>query len=209
MEILKLGKMLEIGKEIELKVKLNNKIISLFCTPGNLEELLIGFAISEGISKRPVVRFEDDIAILDAEKNGDLANLKKLNPKVKFKIDFVRKFVNLLKAGYYKKTRAYHTALIVNKEGKYLRAYDVGRHNAIDKAIGLAYKKNFDLTKSFIVITGRITAGIAKKCVGAEIPLIVSKAAIVDSAIEICKKTNLSAISFATNIAINNGAIEV
>ncbi len=220
MEIIRLGRTLEIGKEIELKVKLNTKTIKLFCTPENVEELVIGFAISEGIAKNPIVRFENDLVVIETENDFDLAlntsgsfttssNLRKLNPKVKFKIDFVRRFIDVLNADYYERTRAYHTALIVNKSGEYLRAYDVGRHNAVDKTIGLAYKKNLSLSESFLVITGRITAGIAKKCVRAGIPLIVSKAAIVDSAIDVCRKANLSAISFATNIAVNCGAIEV
>lgn len=205
MEIIKLGETLEIGREIELKIKTNNGEIILPCSPENLEELIIGFAISEGLSRNPKVILDKDTAILEVD--GEFP-IEKINPKVKFKIDHVKRFISLLDTDYYKRTRAYHTAIIVSGD-KYLRAYDVGRHNSIDKAIGLAYRNGFDFSKSFMVITGRITGSVAKKCVRAGIPLIASKAAIIDSAIEVCRRTGLSAISFATNIVVNNGAIEV
>ncbi|MFN3383448.1 MAG: formate dehydrogenase accessory sulfurtransferase FdhD, partial [Archaeoglobaceae archaeon] len=85
--------------------------------------------------------------------------------------------------------------------------HDVGRHNAVDKAIGLALLNKANLQESFLVVSGRISLGIAMKCANAGIPLIVSKAAIFDSAIDFCERTGLSAVSFATNIAIGN-AIE-
>lgn len=206
MEIIRIGDTLEIGREIELKIKMNDKEIILPCTPENIEELVIGFAISEGLSKNPKVILDGDTVILETE--GYARQPPRISPRMKFKIDYVKKFVGLLDADYYRKTRAYHTAIIVN-ENECLRAYDVGRHNSIDKAIGLAYKRGFDFSKSFMVITGRITGSVAKKCVRAGIPLIASKAAIIDSAIKVCRETGLSAISFATNLVVNNGAIEV
>jgi len=207
MEIIKIGDTLEIGREIELKIKMNDEEIILPCTPENIEELVIGFAISEGLSKNPKVILDGDMVILESEDNC-AQHSPRISPKMKFKIDYVKKFVSLLDTDYYRKTRAYHTAIIAN-ENEYLRAYDVGRHNSIDKAIGLAYKRGFDFSKSFMVITGRITGSVAKKCVRAGIPLLASKAAIIDSAIEVCRETGLSAISFATNLVVNNGAIEV
>ena len=206
MEIIEIGDPLEIGKERELEIRVNEKVITLTCTPENIEELVIGFAISEGLSKNPKVILDGKTAILEVD--GNLTHIPKIIPKKKFKLDYVKEFISLLDADYYRKTRAYHTAVVVS-EGEYVRAYDVGRLNSIDKAIGLAYKRGFDFFKSFMVITGRITESVAKKCVRAGIPLIVSKAAIIDSAIRVCRETGLSAVSFTTNIVVNNGAIEI
>ncbi len=222
MEIIKLGESLDVGSEIELKIIVGNRIIRLFCTPDSLEELVIGFLLTEGLSENPNVIVEGDVAIAEVSKEFSLSinssgcagiyvdePLKKLNSSVKFSIEEVRERLFELEGDHYRKTRAYHTALVIEKGGSCVKAYDVGRHNAVDKAIGKAYKNGFDFSRSFLLLSGRITAGIAKKTIRARIPLVVSKASILDSAIELCNKYGLSAISFATGIAVNCGAISV
>jgi len=67
----------------------------------------------------------------------------------------------------------------------------------------MAVKDDIDFSKTFLVISGRISKGMALKCARVGIPLIVSKAAILDSAIDICTETGLTAISFATNVIVN------
>ena len=85
--------------------------------------------------------------------------------------------------------------------------YDVGRHNAVDKAIGSALLKGVDFSKVFLLLSGRISRGMVMKCARVGIPLIASKAAILDSAIDVCEKSGVAAVSFATNIAIEGEAL--
>ncbi|WP_457591399.1 formate dehydrogenase accessory sulfurtransferase FdhD [Geoglobus sp.] len=220
MEIIEIGEPLEIGEEIELKIILGGRVVRVFCTPVNLEELVTGFLISEGLSERPKVIVEGDVAIAVVERGFDTAinssgcagiyvdePLERIVPEVKFSINTVSGYLPHLEEDYYRKTRAYHTALIVDEGGKIAKGYDVGRHNAVDKAIGMAYRKEMAFERSFLLLSGRITAGIAKKAIRARIPLVVSKAAILNSAIELCKNYGLSAVSFASRIAVNSGAI--
>ncbi|MBE8540118.1 formate dehydrogenase accessory sulfurtransferase FdhD [Geoglobus acetivorans] len=222
MEVFEVGKRLEIGKEFEFKIIVGNRVIRLFCTPVNLEELVMGFLITEGLSSSPEVIVEGDVAVAKVDRNFDTAinssgcagvyvdeKLNPVKPGFRFSMSFIEDFIEKLEGDYYRRTRAYHTALIVSKNGDFVRAFDVGRHNAVDKAIGLAYRNRFDFSSSFLLLSGRITAGIVKKCIRAGIPLVVSKAAILDLAVDYCKKYGLSAISFATGLALNSGAIEV
>jgi len=95
----------------------------------------------------------------------------------------------------------------VGKDGVVSRMYDVGRHNAVDKAIGSALLKGAELSKTFLLLSGRISRGMAMKCARVGIPLIASKAAILDSAIEVCEKSGIAAVSFATNIAVEGEAL--
>ena len=222
MDVIEIGERLEIGREIELKIIIGGRVIRVFCTPTNLEELVTGFLLSEGLSKNPEVIVEGDVAVAqtDVEFTTSINSsgcagiyvdepLEKINPEERFSMNDVMRFIPELEEDYYRKTRAYHTALIVNNKEEFVKAYDVGRHNAVDKAIGMAYRENYDFSKSFLVLSGRITAGIAKKAIRVGIPLVVSKASILDSAVELCKKYRLSALSVASGIALNSGAIKV
>lgn len=101
----------------------------------------------------------------------------------------------------YERTHGYHIAAIVGKDGLIVRRY-VGRHNAVNKAIGAALLMGVDLSRTFLLLSGRISRGIAMKCVRAGIPLVVSEAAILDSAIKVCEKSGLAAVSFATNVVV-------
>ncbi|MEM2345886.1 MAG: formate dehydrogenase accessory sulfurtransferase FdhD [Archaeoglobaceae archaeon] len=213
-----IGDPLEIAVEKEIALIINGKPHYLMCTPSMLKELAVGFLISEGIVKQLEdikVELHDDLVLLEIPGSSFATKIhssgcigvkinefkKRVEPKKKFSISTLKEYLSLLEVEEYKKTRGYHIAVVVENE-RFFRAYDVGRHNAVDKAIGFAalQKANFD--ESFLLLSGRISRGIAMKCANTGIPLIVSKAAIFDSAIEFCIQTGLSAVSFATNIAI-------
>ncbi len=219
MDVVKIGNPLEIGEEIELKVIVGSRVFRMMCSPNDLEELLIGFSISEGLSDNPRVYVEGDVGIIENVKEAILAinssgcigiyvdgEVGKVNPGRRFKMSEVVESLEVIETDLYKRTRAYHTAAIINED--VYKSYDVGRHNAVDKAIGKAYKNGVNFSESYLILSGRITKGIALKCVRAGIPLVVSKAAILGSAIEVCRKSGLSAISLASGIAVNLGAIE-
>ncbi|MEM1671162.1 MAG: formate dehydrogenase accessory sulfurtransferase FdhD [Archaeoglobaceae archaeon] len=218
--IREIGKTLEIALEKEVEFVINGKAYRKLCTPLMLKEFAVGFLVSEGIVKslkdikvdvygdRIVAEVLGDTSDLNLVFSGFLRKVKpsKIESRRKFKIDVLKKHLELIEIEEYKKTRGYHVAVVVN-EDKFYRAYDVGRHNAVDKAIGMALLNNAELGNSFLLLSGRISKEIAFKCANAGIPLIVSKAAIFSSAIEFCKEVGLSAVSFATNIAVGD-AIE-
>lgn len=210
-----IGDPLEIAEEREITLVINGKTYRLACTPKMLKELAIGFTISEGLAKNVEglkVEVSGNVVVVETDKeigtSGCVAKgfEGRIESKVKFRVDELRKFLGLLDIEEYKRTRGYHVALIVERD-RFFRAYDVGRHNAVDKAIGIALLNGANLSESFLLLSGRISLGIATKCLNAGIPLVVSKAAIFDSAIEFCERTGLSAVSFATNVAVGN-AIE-
>lgn len=218
--IREIGKTLEIAIEKEIEFTINGKVYRKLCTPIMLKEFAVGFLISEGLAsslKDLKVEVEGDRII--AEVSGDTSELntfsfgflRKFKHRIvesskKFRLEDLRNNLELIEIEEYKKTRGYHVAVVVTDE-KFYRAFDVGRHNAVDKAIGYALLNGVNLSNSYLLISGRISKEITLKCVNAGIPLVVSKAAIFNSAIEFCKESGLSAVSFATNIAVGN-AIE-
>jgi FdhD protein len=75
---------------------------------------------------------------------------------------------------------------------------DIGRHNALDKAIGYALfqKQDFDFSRTFVACTGRVSSDMALKCSVAGIPIIVSRGATTSLAISIAERTGLCVIGF-------------
>lgn len=207
-----IGKTLEIALEKEIEFTVNGKSYKRFCTPVMLKELAVGFLVAEGIARsldEIKVDVQGEKVVAEVQSNESFSRKKFEKPlrnSKKFKIEELRKGLEILEIEEYRRTRGYHVSAVVSGNTFY-RAYDVGRHNAVDKAIGLALLNFADLGNSFLLLSGRISKEIALKCANAGIPLVVSKAAILSSAIEFCLETGLSAVSFATNIAVGD-AIE-
>uniref|UniRef100_A0A7C3MAX3 Formate dehydrogenase accessory sulfurtransferase FdhD n=1 Tax=Archaeoglobus fulgidus TaxID=2234 RepID=A0A7C3MAX3_ARCFL len=225
--IRKLGKTLELAKESRVTILAGNTPYHLMCTPENLVELAVGFIISEGIASSlkeiEVSMVEENLIYV--KMNGkrsstaitssgcigvfrDEEEIPKVKAAEKFKIEELKNALEYLETEEYRRTRGYHTAVVVSKNGIVARMHDVGRHNAVDKAIGSSLLKGFDPSRAFLLLSGRISRGMVMKCARVGIPLIASKAAILDSAIEVCEKSGVAAVSFATNIAVEGEALE-
>jgi FdhD protein len=228
MEIVPIGEKLEIPSETLVTIIAGEIRFNISCTPVNIEDLAVGFLVSEGLVKDfneielkvegNVVRVLSDVNFTDEFRLRSSGSpgvfrveekLPKIKPVERFTIEECMNSLRYLETEEYRKTRGYHTAAIVGKDGMICRAYDVGRHNAIDKVVGMGVRKKVDLKRVFLVVSGRISQGMVAKCARCGIPLLVSKAAILDSAIEKCFETGLSAVSFASGIAIKGEALIV
>lgn len=83
-------------------------------------------------------------------------------------------------------------------DGKLLfQCEDIGRHNALDKAIGHALRHDIDLTKCIIYSSGRIPTDMALKAIRAGIPLLASKASPSAEAVAMAKEYHLTLICAA------------
>jgi FdhD protein len=89
---------------------------------------------------------------------------------------------------------------------------DIGRHNALDKAIGFGLERNMDFGELFVLSTGRISSEMALKCAVSGIPLIASRGATTSLAIEIAQRCGLTIVGFVRggrmNIYTNCGRIK-
>ena len=83
-------------------------------------------------------------------------------------------------------------------DGEPIIIEDIGRHNALDKAIGSALmrREGFNFGRSYVACTGRVSSDMALKCSVAEIPLVISRGATTSLAISIAQRTGLCIIGF-------------
>lgn len=99
-----------------------------------------------------------------------------------------------------KQTRASHAAGIYNKNFELISiAEDVGRHNALDKAIGNLFLKNRLSEISFLIMSSRISYELVQKSARARIPVIISVSRPTSLAVELAIKLQISLACFAPN----------
>ena len=91
------------------------------------------------------------------------------------------------------KTRTSHAAVIYGSEFERLAvAEDVGRHNALDKAIGqLFLEKRLDAAV-LLVLSSRISYELVQKAARAQIPIILAISRPTSLAVELATRLNIS-----------------
>lgn len=136
--------------------------------------------------------------ISDLHKRG----IPKVSPTTKSDAE-LSKLTDLLDKGQaiFSKTGGLHAALLVNPQGevKYAKE-DVGRHNAVDKVIGMALMDGLvPLSDWTLVVSGRTGFEIVQKAITAGISAMVGISAPTSLAIELADEFGLTLIAFARN----------
>jgi FdhD protein len=139
-----------------------------------------------------------------------LLDIIKQLPKINFNTPISSKIIsdsvknlNFI-AKKFKKTGGVHVAALYSLQGKLeALAEDVGRHNAVDKVIGVSLQKKLNLTNYFLAISGRLTGDIVLKAARAKIPILASLSAAIMSGIESAKLTKITLIGFVRGKTMN------
>lgn len=131
-------------------------------------------------------------------------------PKVKsdltVKAEIILGCVNRLNsiAETFRKTGGVHAAAIYKSDGNPVAfAEDVGRHNAVDKVIGMGALTKTVFSECFLALTGRLTGDIVRKTARIGLPIVASLAAAIDSGIAIAEDVGLTLIGFARGKRMN------
>jgi len=94
---------------------------------------------------------------------------------------------------YYQRTRGSHAAIIFDDQLKVVSfAEDVGRHNALDKAIGVAFMNRNLSNASILVLSSRISYELVQKSARAKLPMMISKSRPTALAAEMGKSLNMT-----------------
>ena len=113
----------------------------------------------------------------------------------------------------YNLTGCVHKAMIYLLDGTTVTAEDIGRHNAIDKAIGKCKLQGLDTTKSILFVSGRLSSEMVTKAVMHKIPIVVSRTAPTYLGVQTAHKHGLTLIGFARgkkmNLYTHSGRIDV
>ncbi|MCW4016392.1 MAG: formate dehydrogenase accessory sulfurtransferase FdhD [Candidatus Bathyarchaeota archaeon] len=137
-------------------------------------------------------------------QNSD-KNLKvKSSLKVKAQIIFDSVKQLNFKAEGYRRTGGFHVAAIYKAGGQLVAlAEDVGRHNAVDKVIGMAALNKVDFGDCFLALSGRMSGDVAFKVANVGLPIIASLSAALSSGITMAESACLTLAGFIRGKRIN------
>jgi len=96
----------------------------------------------------------------------------------------------------YQQTRTTHAAAIYTSTFELLSvAEDVGRHNALDKAVGKLFLKGNLHQAGVLILSSRISYEMVQKAARAEIPFILASSAATALAVELADSLNMTLAS--------------
>lgn len=96
----------------------------------------------------------------------------------------------------YLETGGMHGACIVNEKGEITIREDIGRHNAVDKIIGHAFRNHFDPSNLFLLTTGRISYEMLSKGAKFGFGIMGSRTAATKQAIQLAKYLNIDVVGY-------------
>lgn len=105
----------------------------------------------------------------------------------------------------FSQTGGTHAAALFTQDGDLLvLREDVGRHNAVDKAIGWGVQQDLYGTDLALLVSGRVAFEIAQKALAFRIPIIMAVGAPSSLAVELCRGSNIQLLGFIKEHGFNH-----
>lgn len=177
--------------------------MSAVCTPSHVKELAVGRLVTEGV----ITNIDDiDDIWMNEEKDRIYIQLKKdindiskeyeVLTEASYKNEWIFQMIKSFseEGKLHKKTKAAHSCILGRRGEVLFQCEDIGRHNAMDKAIGYMYLNKIDPKECMLFTSGRVPTEMAGKAIAAGIPVLISKAVPTDRTLELAKQYNLKLI---------------
>ena len=148
------------------------------------EEVIAGSGIQGQIAKEQMIQRRDS--------GGGLTQEQTAVWKKEWIFSIVKAFAEDSKL--HRSTGGTHSCMLAMEDRVLYVAEDLGRHNAMDKAIGFAVMQGLDRDKCILFTTGRVPTDMVRKAVAARIPVLVSKAVPTVEAVEMARESGLTLI---------------
>ncbi|QWR76291.1 formate dehydrogenase accessory sulfurtransferase FdhD [Candidatus Magnetomonas plexicatena] len=213
-----------IALEKRLVLRINGtEVLAMYCSPVMIKELVTGFIMTEGVIRgswcvdKMLIKYGDNIEVdIEAEGEvvlegkavtsgciGGITTKKTFGEKLNignFKIDgdSIRRLFNEFqhRSASYNLTGCIHSAAISDGKEILVMTEDIGRHNAVDKAIGHCIINDIALDDKLMLLSGRLSSEIGSKCGKWQIPVVASRTAPTVLSVEIADALGITMIGF-------------
>jgi len=209
------------------------KLVTLNCSPEKYKYLGLGFLYTSGIlqKKEDIISLDMDEkqSLMDIKIKGvslsseDIINSNlwigsyqksekqketplSINTSLKISSNLLYSLISEMqeRAVFFKLTGGVHSCALVDKNGSIiLFSEDISRYNTIDKILGEAFVKDISTEDKIILTSCRITSGILKKIIAGKLPMVISRAAPTDRAIELAKRVGITLAGFVRGERMN------
>ena len=144
-------------------------------------------------------------ASIDAIQNIRIPELLENEPK--FEVDIIQQLPEQLRQeqSLFETTGGIHAAALFNTKGELqIIQEDIGRHNAVDKLIGTAFKEGLlPLDDYLILVSGRASFELVQKALMAQIPIMAAVGAPSNLAVELADNSGMTLIGFLKHNQMN------
>lgn len=103
----------------------------------------------------------------------------------------------------FQKTGGVHNAALCDVNGIIISRMDIGRHNALDKIYGYCLKNDIRMEDKIIVFSGRISSEILIKISKIGCPILLSKSAPTELALQLAEELGITTVGFIRNHSLN------
>jgi len=186
-----------ISVEELFRIYLNDEFIEeLTASPSLLEALGAGHIVCEGLAgSLSGVHVSGTSIDIYAEPCG---KIKTPPPRyVTVKKEDVFHIMNATNSETWRKTGGVHCSVLFSDGKLVAGSEDVGRHNTVDKVVGLAVLNNIDLSYCVLACTGRQPATMVFKAANARIPIVIARSASTDKGIRMADQAGVTLVCFA------------
>ncbi|HQA49569.1 MAG: formate dehydrogenase accessory sulfurtransferase FdhD [Syntrophomonadaceae bacterium] len=130
---------------------------------------------------------------------NDARQLKPIEADLQVDAQYLLNTINALeeRSVTFRLTGGVHNAALADGDEILCMFEDIGRHNAVDKVIGYAFGHEIDPHDKCLILSGRVASEIVIKTVRAGFPLILSRSAPTELAVELAEDFNITVVGFA------------
>lgn len=124
----------------------------------------------------------------------DLINRVQIISDFKVSSQVIREFMKTFQkqSQEHQLTHGIHSAALASQDEIMIYRDDIGRHNAIDKVVGVALSNNIGFADKFILTSGRISSEILSKALRCRMPVIAAIGAPTNQAVKLARQVGLT-----------------